>query len=123
MYDYDTITAPAITPTIRERVERGAAWLDSVKPSWRNAVNVRILDVSESVDCVLGQVFAYEAAETDPYWSGFEYVLNSGHFKDAAGGSLTGMWAMLHAFDNSESESYAVLTAAWQRYLTPGMWA
>lgn len=120
-FDYYTITAPAIAATIRERVERGAAWLDSVKPNWRDAVNVRVLDLSEPVDCVLGQVFAYEAAEADPYWSGFEYVLNSGHFKDASGSSLTGQWALDHAFDNDE-EPYAALTAAWQRYLTDGMW-
>ena len=43
--------------TIRRRVERGAAYLDSVKPNWADRVDLRSLDMDDSYLCVAGQVF------------------------------------------------------------------
>lgn len=108
----ETITTPAVRPTIRERVERGIAWLDEVRPDWRDSVNRSALDISDSDNCLLGQVFWAEARQSDPYWSGFTYVHSSGHFKDATGSSISAQWMIDHGFEEDD-ESYNVLTVAW----------
>lgn len=56
-----TITGVFVSPerveVIKERVARGAARLDEVKPDWRSSVNVSRLDMEDSYQCVLGQAF------------------------------------------------------------------
>lgn len=41
----------------QERVERGAALLDERLPGWAQEIYVENLDLSDSCDCVLGQLF------------------------------------------------------------------
>lgn len=114
----ETITpASGLTPTIRERVERGAAWLDSVKPEWRYEINARILDIADSAYCVLGQVFAAEASQGD-YADGCDYV----YARYVAPGS--GPWMVNHGFDSLDYSpgAYADLETAWRRYLDGREW-
>jgi hypothetical protein len=61
--------------SVQERVARGARWLDGVRPGWRDALELRRLDIHSNVNCVLGQVFAEEAAAHPfRYPSGFSYA-------------------------------------------------
>jgi len=111
-------SAPAVTQTspIADRVNLGISWLDENAPAWRTPVNLDTLDLGLSTDCILGQVFYAEAA-WEGYYNGFDYILNSGDFKDAAGGSLTTAWMLRHGFEVYD-ETYARLTAAWRLALS-----
>lgn len=105
------------TSTILQRIERGTAWLDEVKPEWRDEISRATLDLAYPSTCVLGQAFATEAHDYD--WDdGFEYVYSSGYYKGAAGESLSARWMVDHGFDRS-AESYDVLTIAWLQHLRP----
>lgn len=44
-------------------VLRGADWLDEVRPEWYQLVDIDTLQMSDSGNCILGQVFREEAAE------------------------------------------------------------
>lgn len=114
----ENITAPTITPTIRERVERGAAWLDSVKPEWRSVINLDTFDIADVAYCVVGQVFRAEAI-AEGHSDGYDYVYE--HY--VLPGS--GPWMTNRGFDASDFTpgAYSDLQTAWQRYLTPGTWA
>lgn len=62
-----------MTSSISERVARGAAWLDQVRPGWRDAIVLDTLDLISPCDCVLGQVYAQvSVAGRSGYW----YVMN-----------------------------------------------
>lgn len=43
--------------TVAERVARGAAFLDEVAPGWESKVDLGTLRLSNSVDCICGQVW------------------------------------------------------------------
>jgi hypothetical protein len=51
----------------RERVTRGAAQLDELRPGWDTLVNVDLIDLSTAEDCVLGQVFGNYCTAIDTY--------------------------------------------------------
>lgn len=112
-----------ITPTIREAVQRGAAWLDSVKPGWRTLIDRDAFDIADAHWCVLGQVFAEEAAETDSrsgVYNGYDYVLLVIERPRVRGGQAS--WMTSHGFDTDGTPTaYADLQAAWHRYLD-GEW-
>ena len=124
----ENITAPAITPTLRERIEKGAAWLDSVKPSWRDLIDISALDLGDTRNCVLGQVFhdEYLAADEDlGLVSGFGYVdqrvrngFLDGDGRNTARANLaTSDWHREHGFEiDLNVESYLPVTRAWQHY-------
>lgn len=40
-----------------ERVARGVAWLDEIRPDWRDRVTLPELRLTSACNCVLGQVF------------------------------------------------------------------
>lgn len=42
---------------VKERVERGAAWLDVNYPGWHTKIDLSILDMGNCNMCVLGQVY------------------------------------------------------------------
>lgn len=109
---------PTPRPTTRERVERGAAWLNRTKPGWRDLIDLDTLNLAYGDSCVLGQVFADEADESDGMVSdGFDYAIE--YLAPAQGTN----WASGHGFDQSidftagASLNYAPLTDAWKRYL------
>jgi hypothetical protein len=62
--------------TIEAQVARGAAWLDQTKPGWEREIDLAVLDMVMTKCCVLGQVFATEAAADASVWigSGYAYV-------------------------------------------------
>ena len=104
----ETITTPAVTPTIRERVEAGAAWLDSTAPAWRDTINTRILDMGNSSSCVIGQALHAEAALAgafSPYFHVFATYFEGDESE-----------MVRHGFE-VDAETYDVLGAAWKRYL------
>lgn len=47
----------------RERVARGAAHLDRVRPGWEKKIDVGTLTLSSCKSCVLGQLFSDESEE------------------------------------------------------------
>lgn len=109
----ETITpVPTLQPTIRERIERGIAWLDQTVPAWRDAIHRRALDLSDSNDCVLGQVFYAEAARVNDR-DGFNYAMKTYVSDDYAAQSA---WVIGHGFE-ADGESYDVLTVAWLHLL------
>ena len=57
----------------RERVARGAAWLDEVAPGWERKLDLSVLDIADPDRCVCGQVFMQPAIESN-YTSGYSYA-------------------------------------------------
>lgn len=59
-----------------ECVERGAALLDKIRPGWIDTINLDTLNIASGSDCVLGQVFAEEAARvgTDGFGVGMNVL-------------------------------------------------
>lgn len=43
--------------TVEERVAKGVALLDDKRPGWRSEINTDILVMSDSRDCLLGQLY------------------------------------------------------------------
>jgi hypothetical protein len=117
----ENITAPVISPTLRERIEKGAAWLNKVKPEWRDLVDISDLDLASGFYCVLGQVF-HDEAEEYGYADGFDYAI--GYVVPVPPASAFNQnraaWMEEHGFDLRyvPSIDYRPLTATWQRYLT-----
>jgi hypothetical protein len=115
-----TTTTPVDIP-IANRVRRGIAWLDENAPLWRDELDLSTLDIADSNDCVLGQVFQVDAInaahDRGHYWSGFEYVLDSDRFTDDDGAPLSEAWAARHGFE-ATLESYAELERAWRHMLS-----
>ena len=109
------------TDIIRERIERGAAWLDDVEPGWRSLLDLEDLHLSSNDSCVLGQVFREQAWDSGYEADGYNYVLESGDFPDIPSESDT--WAREHGFEAvalgaADKVTYSALETAWQRYLT-----
>lgn len=102
-----------VTPTLRERIERGAAWLDEVRPDWREHINLATLELSSGYHCVLGQVFNDEVE--DPDGDGFDYAV--AHVVPVPAPRTP--WLVDHGFD-AKNFDYDPLTAAWREYLQEG---
>lgn len=45
---------------MRERVERGAAWMDTVRPGWETEIAVERLAFWSMTNCILGQTFGFQ---------------------------------------------------------------
>ena len=89
--------------TIRQRVEKGAAWLDRERPGWRDRIDLSNLDLGSGRHCVLGHEFEREAANV--WLSGFTYALRI--YKHSVN------WDVEHGFCPSTSRS-GPLTRAWK---------
>lgn len=48
--------------SVKQRVERGARWLDENFPGWEGRIDLDTLELSSSEQCICGQVFKQEAA-------------------------------------------------------------
>ena len=101
-------TTPDVTSTIRERIEKGAAWLARVKPEWRTLIDTESLDMRAGDACVLGQVFATEAKENN-LSNGYSHAYH-------VAAEVSAWWAIDHGFE-SGGEDYWDLRAHWLRFL------
>jgi hypothetical protein len=80
----------------RERVARGAALLDGVKPGWYRQIDTETLRLSSCFRCVLGQLFGHYS---DAIQLPAIHVVNR---------EQHGFWIEL-----AGQEEYQVLTLAW----------
>ena len=66
--------------TPEKRVQRGAAFLDKVKPDWFTKIDLGSLDLASGCDCVLGQIVRFEADKEgmDGYVSDYCDVIYTG---------------------------------------------
>lgn len=105
-----------MNPTIEQRVARGTAWLDQVRPGWRDAVEPAALQMYSACHCICGQVFA--EASSDHNVSGFDWAVE-------VYGADPGDWAAEHGFaiyvEQMGSEDsrplWRELEEAWYRVL------
>ena len=90
------------TPTINERVTRGAVILDAKKPGWEREIDLASLELSDSCHCILGQLYGHycdgvDILETvDGKWTGVEV---------ATAGFIT--------YPSEHISAYAKLDEAW----------
>lgn len=104
--------------SIQERVAKGAAWLDEVRPGWRDAINLDTLDICDGHHCVCGQVFAADAlsalGKQDYRPSGFYYIASgfAGYVNAVAHGF---MWSL--GTDDARDTEACALTAEWRRVI------
>lgn len=102
--------------SITERVQRGASWLDEVRPNWRSQINPDRLDIASGWNCVLGQVFHGESRGGD---SGFIWAIDTYAQPYAA----TSPWqcdlgfAFTAEFESTLEEENALLVEAWRQDL------
>lgn len=94
-----------ISPTILERVDAGADWLNENLPDWRNQINLDVLDLLWEETCILGQ---YNIAKYND--AGFDKALHAYFNNDidraVALGFLSGDF------------NYTELNAAWRQKIT-----
>ncbi len=89
--------------TLTEAVQRGCAWLDSVKPGWEREIDLDGLEMGSCRHCVLGQMFGDFARAMKLF-------------------DLADEWVDAHAFDLGESKEfdwdYLDLTETWIAEIT-----
>lgn len=100
--------ATTMTDSIQQRVAKGAAWLDTVRPGWRDSISLDKLDIASGCECVCGQTFGGYSIGTEllrgsvPYDTEGYYGIVVGH-------------AFLHQFTD-----LAELNAEWRRVIHQG---
>lgn len=100
-----------ITPeAARQRVARGAAYLDEVDPGWWQRLDATVLELSHGQSCVLGQLHG-----------GFEHglsrasILNMGSAPRASLSPVAlGFLCVQGVAATWQARDYALLNAAWQ---------
>lgn len=96
------------------RVDRGAAWLDTAFPGWRDRIDADRLDLGDNCDCVLGQLL--EAHRGDEF-----YDLAADHADEWGSEAYPGeRWALDHGFDSGYAFTpggNGALRAEWLRVL------
>lgn len=45
--------------TLKEKIKKGARFLDKKVPKWWRKINTSTLDIDSCEDCILGQLFGY----------------------------------------------------------------
>jgi hypothetical protein len=111
----DTTTQAA--PTIRQRVEAGAAWLTEHRPGWLNRIDLITLDLGDPVCCVLVQEYG-DFANSPLAWNyddeqpaadlGFDQYRTDTLADDEG--------QLIVPFENARRD-YAELTEAWKAYV------
>jgi len=75
------------------RVNAGAEFLDTLEPGWYDRVDLRTLDIRNTYNCILGQLFKHFA-------EGEKYLLDAGAPQhDEYGGCVERKWLDDHGFD------------------------
>lgn len=103
-------TSYDISPkSARERVQRGASYLDSVNPHWYRSVDPVTLELSDGSHCVLGQMHGdYRLG------LGRSHLLNMGSSPRASLSPVAyGFQATDTGDDDITAHDYDLLTAAW----------
>jgi len=97
---------------LERRVERGIAWLDEVKPGWRDLIDVSELDMPDANQCICGQVFMEDALKDALAGDGYGYALSI--MADALCGGHMGFSFPL-TYDNRgiSEEVYEYLAYLW----------
>ena len=93
-------------------VERGAAWLDKVRPGWEREVDLALLEMSLGCRCILGHITGFTDRQMDGlclHETGYGLVTS---VIEAAGfdGDL---WARRHGFDAPSGVEFDALEEAW----------
>lgn len=96
--------------TVRNRVQRGATWLNEHFPEWRGTIDAYQLDLENGRVCILGQCFGH-----------FEEVVQDEE-DDEAQEPLTNRQARLLGFDVENEDcnnpaAWSLLTEEWLREL------
>ncbi len=92
---------------IRDRVEKGAAWLDDREPGWEGRINLGELFISDVTQCICGQVFL-ENLENSAWntVNGYDYAQRLDGFQPGTMGFETLNW-------NNANAEYGALGDAW----------
>lgn len=95
-------------PTIPERVQAGAAWLDETEPGSVDRIDPDQLDLASICDCILGQIHGDYDDARDARLQGSDYAAASYGFT---------IWPD-HAPDGMNTgEEFAALTEAWRELI------
>tara|TARA_R110000824_G_scaffold226927_4_gene414745 strand:- start:495 stop:806 length:312 start_codon:yes stop_codon:yes gene_type:complete len=84
-----------------KRVAKGAAWLDQVKPNWRNELNWSFLKIEDRTLCILGQLFTDPSREH--LTNGYDYLFCT----------QPNDWIIDHGF---AANNYVVLQELWNEH-------
>ena len=115
-----------IPRTVKQRVKKGADWLDSIRPDWFNEIRTDTLRLDSATNCVLGQLAQSEYPDSDKrYWEavqeldlctaeqvacGFDFAC-----EDEEGNALEGV----RELSGKEERQYLQkLTDAWKDAIT-----
>ena len=91
---------------IRARVQAGADWLDREGPGWANRIDLDVLNIRFSCDCILGQIGAPQ--EWDFYQVARDFELTIAQCAELG----------LHGSPESPVDDYEALTDAWRDLIT-----
>lgn len=97
-----------------EEVERGAAWLDAVRPGWELDLDLSDLELSCPENCVLGQLFGMAAYESATFLESTYNVANGyGYVEWMLGvADHPDLWMEEHGFADLQHR-YDVLQDEW----------
>lgn len=104
-----------MTTTIEQRVAKGATWLDTVRPGWRDAIDSDALDMADACGCVCGHVFGQMTDAHTWAVNGYEYAVDT--FADST------TWARDHGFTvpgmmREQQSKWLELERAWLGVIT-----
>lgn len=88
----------------REEIVRGAAYLDKVRPGWRDQINLDTLDLGMCTTCVLGQLAGGKESDWATVLDSFSITF--GEDEHDLGFNLWG-----------EGEAWGTLTEEWREYI------
>lgn len=63
-------------------VLKGIAWLNEIKPNWREIIDWGMLDMRNPHHCILGQVFHNNEKWSTGFTYGIELILEEGEVSD-----------------------------------------
>jgi len=95
---------------VRERVRRGAEYLDDMDPGWHRRVDADTLELEDGQHCVLGQLHG-----------GFRLGLGRSHVLSLSSAPRASLSPVAYGFkcvegvsDEWQARDYELLTAAWR---------
>lgn len=102
----------AVIDLVRQRVQRGADFLDEHDPGWERRVDPNVLLLDLCSRCVLGQLAGLE--QGTPWDSIVEKSIGEVAMTEDC--NANGAWLYLHGFDSLDGidAEYALLTTLWR---------